>query len=113
MLANKDGPIPRGWLLLLALALLLGGLLTARAAFASSGVAAPPRGPGASTPAAPRTVYLSTDVPKSIPVSGTVTSTLTIPVGGAITSIDVVSMTITHTFPGDLKVYLISPMGTQ
>src|SRR5690349_13277824 len=111
MIANKDGPIPRGWFLLLALALLLGGVLTARAAFASSGVTAPPRGPSANGLAAPLTTYLSTDVPKSIPISGTVDSTLVIPVAGTITSIDVVSVTITHTFPGDLKVYLISPMG--
>jgi len=113
MIANKNGPIPRGWFLLLALALLLGGVLPARAAFASTGVAAPPQRPGAAAPTGPLTIYPSTDVPKSIPFNGTVTSTLNIPLAGMITSIEVAGVTITHTFPGDLQVYLKSPAGTE
>jgi subtilisin-like proprotein convertase family protein len=95
------------WPLLLP-ALLVGFVLTAGAAFA--GAAAHPV---ASTAATPQLTYLSTDVPKAIPNSGAVTSTLTIASGPTITSIDVVSLSITHTFPADLNVVLISPHGTH
>ncbi len=112
MIANKEGPI-RWWFALLGVALLIGlGL-------AASGVAAQSKPPTlaalASTRslAAPNTTYLSTDVPKTLPVTGTVTSALTITDVSLITTLDVVSVTISHTFPGDLNVYLVSPLNTR
>lgn len=58
----------------------------------------------------------STDVPKAIPdgPGGTVTSTIVVPPTTIITSIaDVdVNIDITHTFDGDLDVFLESPSGT-
>lgn len=66
-----------------------------------------------SVPAAP--VFASTDVPKAISPSGTptVTSTLTIPASGVIADVNVVNLTIDHTFISDLRVKLKSPSGTE
>ena len=104
----------RWWFLLPVLALLIGVGLTTRAAFAGTGVSSPAASPpGQPAPARPLTNYMSTDVPKTLPVTGTVTSTLLVPDVSVITSIDVVGVVISHTYPGDLNVYLISPLGTQ
>ncbi len=101
------------WRVLLpALILLLGVGFTASVTLAS-----PPAQPAQhATQAqanAPLTTYMSTDVPKTITGTNTVTSTLTIIDVQVITSLDVVGLTISHTFPGDLNVYLISPLGTR
>jgi subtilisin-like proprotein convertase family protein len=63
--------------------------------------------------AGPLTTYMSTDVPKPIPDSGTVTSTLLIPAVGTVSTLDVVGLTISHTLPADLRLVLISPIGTR
>jgi subtilisin family serine protease/subtilisin-like proprotein convertase family protein len=56
--------------------------------------------------------YRSTNVPRAIIDRGTVTST--IQVSSALTIADVdVSLDITHTFDGDLDVFLVSPNGTR
>lgn len=114
MLVNKEGPSRWRWLLL-GLALLLGIAVTAGAALAG-----PATGPADSQTArpilaAPLTTYMSTDVPKDIPDGGTVTSTLIITASGVITipSINVVNVTISHTLPADLRVTLVSPLGTR
>ncbi len=99
------------WRVLLpALVLLLGVGFTASVTLAS-----PPAQPAQHATqahiAAPLTTYTSTDVPKIL--TGTVTSALTITDVSLISTIDVVGLTIKHTFPGDLNVYLISPVGTR
>ncbi|RMF24740.1 MAG: hypothetical protein D6765_11305, partial [Bacteroidetes bacterium] len=62
----------------------------------------------------PPTTYNSSDVPKTIPSSGTptITSTLNVPDGGIINDINVVGLQITHTWVGDLEISLTSPQGT-
>lgn|GEM_PF-3510084 len=66
--------------------------------------------------------YTSTDVPKAIPdaisdpeteisIPQSVTSTLTVPDSGTITDVNL-SISLTHTFMGDLSVTLTSPGGT-
>ncbi len=59
-------------------------------------------------------VFTSTDVPKTIPASGTptITSTLTVSSSGSITDLNVSTLQITHTWVEDLTVSLISPAGT-
>src|SRR5262245_28856503 len=59
------------------------------------------------------TTYNSADVPRSIgPDLGTVTtSTLTIADNINISTIEVVGLVISHTYPPDLDVYLIHPSG--
>ncbi|MCF8245249.1 MAG: M36 family metallopeptidase [Saprospiraceae bacterium] len=58
--------------------------------------------------------YVSTDVPKTIPITvGTVTSTLTIPgCGGTISDLNVKNLNITHTWIDDLVIDLTAPDGT-
>ncbi len=58
--------------------------------------------------------FQSTDVPVAISTSGTptVTSTLTIGTGGTITDVDLVDLTISHTWVNDLEITLTSPGGT-
>jgi hypothetical protein len=66
--------------------------------------------PPACTP--PGDEYCSTDVPKPIPDLTTITSTLTI--AQACTIVDLnVELDITHTYDGDLDVYLIGPDATR
>ncbi len=55
----------------------------------------------------------SNDVPKPIPALSTVTSTLVISNGPTIASVEVTGINITHTDPGDLRVYLISAENTR
>ncbi|MCF8246292.1 MAG: proprotein convertase P-domain-containing protein [Saprospiraceae bacterium] len=57
---------------------------------------------------------ISTNVPITIPTQGTptVTSTLTITGGGSVDDINVSNLNIAHTWVGDLRVELTSPMGT-
>ena len=59
-------------------------------------------------------VFNSTDVPKTIPASGTptVTSTLMVSTAGSITDLNVSTLQITHSWIGDLSVSLVSPAGT-
>ena len=63
--------------------------------------------------------YYSTDVPKTIlgiapdPLASPVTSTLVITNGPTIAALEVISLTISHTYPDDLQVALISPAGTR
>lgn len=63
----------------------------------------------------PGEVFTSTDVPKTISASGapTVTSTLTIPVSGTITDVNVLNLDIDHTYINDLVVKLKSPANTE
>jgi len=56
--------------------------------------------------------YDSSDVPEDIPDLGTIYSSLTVPDSFAIKDVNVV-LDITHTFVGDLSVYLVAPDGTQ
>jgi subtilisin-like proprotein convertase family protein len=69
------------------------------------------------TPTAPpectRLLVTSSDVPKALLDPGTITSTLVIPSGPIIGSVEVVGLNIAHTFPGDLRAYLTSPEGTR
>jgi subtilisin-like proprotein convertase family protein len=61
------------------------------------------------------TVYTSTDLPKTIIDSSptTVTSTLTIPDTGAIADLNVLDLSGTHTWIGDLTISLQSPSGSS
>ena len=54
----------------------------------------------------------STDVPVDVPDNATVTSSLVITDGARIADLNV-TLDITHTYDGDLKVYLVSPSGTS
>jgi subtilisin-like proprotein convertase family protein len=56
--------------------------------------------------------YASTNVPKSIPSPGTVQSILSVSDSFSILDVDV-RLDITHSFDGDLSVYLIGPDGTR
>ncbi|MGI8588383.1 MAG: S-layer homology domain-containing protein [Chloroflexia bacterium] len=110
MLVQKN----RWWILLPVLALLAvigfassGAFASTRAGSHSYSIAAQPRA------AAPLTNYMSTDVPKTVPDTGTVTSTLTIVDVGVVSNLEVINVSISDTFPGDLNVYLISPLGTR
>lgn len=58
------------------------------------------------------TTYHSTDVPKTIADLATVTSTLTVPGSGAMIADVNVQLRITHSYDGDLDVYLVGPNGT-
>jgi internalin A len=62
----------------------------------------------------PTTVNTSIDVPRAIVDTSTITSTITIPVEGAVTELQFGSLTldITHSYDADLDVYLTSPSGT-
>ncbi len=59
--------------------------------------------------------YSSTDVPKTIPATGTptITSTLNITDSGTLRDVNVVNLTGTHTWVSDLIINLISPLGTS
>jgi subtilisin-like proprotein convertase family protein len=61
--------------------------------------------------------YNSSDVPKTIvgalPPEVPTTSTLQIQNGPTVAAIDVISLTLSHTYPDDLEVYLYSPSGTR
>lgn len=61
------------------------------------------------------TTYASTDVPKAISASGTVTvnSTLSIPTTSPITDLNVLNLQGIHSYMGDLRFRLISPTGTN
>jgi subtilisin-like proprotein convertase family protein len=54
-------------------------------------------------------IYNSTDVPKTICDLCTVTSTLTVPGGSAITDVNVIIGSLLHTWDQDLELRLISP----
>ncbi len=65
------------------------------------------------TPAGMCTTYTSTDVPQTIPtVTGSVSSTLTIPGNPRIADLDV-SINLNHTFMQDIDAHLISPAGND
>jgi subtilisin-like proprotein convertase family protein len=55
----------------------------------------------------------SPDAPRPILPQTTVTSTLTINNGPLIGSVDVIGLTLAHTYPADLRAYLISPENTR
>jgi len=59
------------------------------------------------------TSYTSTDIPKTIPDPGTVTSNLNVGDSFTLTDVNVGPLTITHPFDDDLDVFLISPTGTR
>lgn len=61
------------------------------------------------------TLAYSTDVPKTIPSSGTptITSVLEITTGGMITDVNVVDLEGTHSWLGNLRFTLTSPEGTE
>lgn len=82
------------------------GKVNAAAAVAAAGGTTPPSG---------STTIIATDVPKSIPDNNTtgVTSNLTVSgLSNSLTEVDI-SVNITHTYKGDLKVTLVHPDGTQ
>jgi subtilisin-like proprotein convertase family protein len=82
------------------------GKVNAAAAVAAAGGTTPPSG---------STTIIATDVPKSIPDNNTtgVTSNMTVSgLANSLTEVDI-SVNITHTYKGDLKVTLIHPDGTQ
>jgi len=56
--------------------------------------------------------YASSDTPIAIPDPGTVSSSINVPDGFTIDDVNV-SLDITHTWDGDLDVYLTSPQGTR
>lgn len=60
------------------------------------------------------TTYVSTDVPKSIPDNVTTGVTSSLLVSGGTTTISKVkvALSITHTYDGDLQIYLVSAAGT-
>jgi len=58
------------------------------------------------------TEYSSADVPKAIPDNGTTTSTLEIVDTGAIIDLNV-KLNISHTWDGNLDIFLIAPDGTR
>jgi subtilisin-like proprotein convertase family protein len=58
------------------------------------------------------TCYPSTDTPKAILDVDTITSTIDVPDNVSIDDVNV-TLNITHTYDGDLSVYLISPQGTR
>lgn len=55
--------------------------------------------------------FASSDIPKPIPDSGPVTSSLTIGVGGIVADVNVVDLVGTHTYMGDLDFTVQSPAG--
>ena len=59
--------------------------------------------------------YMSTNIPLGISATGTptVTSTLNIPISGALSDINVVDLAGTHTWINDLTVTLSNPLGTS
>ena len=67
-----------------------------------------PAGPGSGT-----TTWNSTDVPRTILDNTTVTSTLPITGASALTDVNVRIGSLTHTFDGDLDIFLIAPDGTR
>ena len=54
----------------------------------------------------------STNLPAAIPALGTITRTITVPVGGTINDVNVLNLVGTHTRMGDLSFTLTSPQGT-
>src|SRR4051812_42974193 len=93
---------------LLALAWLAGAYAADGRPAAAAGIGSPQAGVAAPNAC---TIYSSTDVPKSIPdnsVSG-VTSTLNVPDNVAIGDVNVVNLSLNHTYMSDLSVRLISP----
>jgi subtilisin-like proprotein convertase family protein len=70
---------------------------------------------GTVTPPATTTNRTATDVPKSIPDNNTTGVTSVLPVSGLTGTLQDVNITvaITHTYKGDLRVTLIHPDGTQ
>lgn len=64
----------------------------------------------ADSPCGNTSKFASTDVPKSIPGNGSVTSTVDVPTGGFIQDLDV-RVDISHPFDSDLRVELVSPTG--
>ncbi|MEO7311405.1 MAG: reprolysin-like metallopeptidase [Chitinophagaceae bacterium] len=81
----------------------------------SCGVGAPSAGPIFKTGVSVCNTFTSTNVPKTIPTSGTVTSTLVIPGGSAvtITDLNVLGLVGTHTWSADLTFTLKSPANTS
>jgi uncharacterized repeat protein (TIGR01451 family) len=57
--------------------------------------------------------YSSSDVPQAIPFVGKMTSQLVVPVGGEIIDVNVVGLTGTHSWVGDLVFWLDGPSGTR
>ena len=54
----------------------------------------------------------STNLPATIPTLGTITRTISVPVGGTINDVNVLNLAGTHTRMGDLSFTLTSPQGT-
>ena len=109
MTANTPEPRRRRFLVAV-MALLAGVGLLSGLALAASPSQAAPGGLGAG---APRTDYNSTDVPQTINDNTTVTSTLLIADVGLVNNLNVINVVISHTLPADLKVELVSPLGTR
>lgn len=66
---------------------------------------------GAPPPTCP--VYVARDLPRAVPDLGSVSSTVTVPLAGAVTSVRVVGLRGTHSFLSDLELHLRSPAGTD
>ncbi|HPR65213.1 MAG TPA: proprotein convertase P-domain-containing protein [Thermoanaerobaculia bacterium] len=67
-----------------------------------------PSGPGSGS-----NTYTSTDVPKSITDNNTVTSTVTVSDTNVISDVNVTIISLTHTYDGDLDIFLIAPNSTR
>ena len=81
--------------------------------FADQTVQVAATGPGPDiTPPSWRVGFDSTDVPVAIPDLGTATSTLAVSGVGTIADVNV-TLSATHTWDGDLDVFLISPASTR
>jgi subtilisin-like proprotein convertase family protein/fibronectin type 3 domain-containing protein len=65
------------------------------------------------TPMISNPTYASSDVPKAIPDASFTTSTLSVPDSKTILDVNVVLGSITHTYDGDLDIFLIAPDGTR
>jgi bacillopeptidase F len=102
-------------------------VLAARALIEPTVTGTPPTATQTSTPTITRTPtntveatatpactvsYYSSDVPKTIIDIVPITSSLQIQNGPIIAALDVISLTIAHTYPDDLTVLLTSPSGT-
>ena len=61
----------------------------------------------------PCITYVSTDVPKTISDYGTVLSILNVPDAFQVTDVDVILDSVTHTYDGDLDIYIRHPDNTE
>ncbi len=92
----------------------VGTLSAAALSIFGSGSVTPPPPPPPPPPVTTSVTYTSVNVPKSIPDNNStgITSITNVNAAGAINALTV-SLNITHTYRGDLRVTLISPAGTS